>query len=154
MEEDEKKAPEEEAVSEDDENLESEQPEEESKDDKAEEAEESKEDNSADSEDDRDMHKAKCAECGEECEVPFKPEEGRDVFCSDCFRKRRKPRRSFGGGNRGGFGGGNRGGGGGFRREREMHDATCAECNKKCQVPFKPSGDKPVLCKDCYMKAR
>ena len=36
----------------------------------------------------REKHKAICAECKKECEVPFKPTEGRDVFCSDCFRKR------------------------------------------------------------------
>lgn len=38
----------------------------------------------------REMHKAKCAECGKECEVPFKPEEGRPVYCQECFRKRRR----------------------------------------------------------------
>lgn len=36
----------------------------------------------------REMHKAKCAECGLDCEVPFKPTEGRPVFCKDCFQKR------------------------------------------------------------------
>ena len=36
----------------------------------------------------REMHKAICAECKKECEVPFKPTEGRDVFCRDCFNKR------------------------------------------------------------------
>ncbi len=40
----------------------------------------------------REMHKAVCASCKEECEVPFKPTEGRDVFCRNCFRDR-KPRR-------------------------------------------------------------
>ena len=35
----------------------------------------------------REMHKATCAECGKECEVPFKPTQGRDVFCQDCFKK-------------------------------------------------------------------
>jgi CxxC-x17-CxxC domain-containing protein len=39
----------------------------------------------------REMHKATCAECGGECEVPFKPTEGRPVYCKDCFAKRRKP---------------------------------------------------------------
>ncbi|MDD2444767.1 MAG: hypothetical protein PHX15_01795 [Candidatus Nanoarchaeia archaeon] len=34
------------------------------------------------------MHKAICSKCGKECEVPFKPTEGRDVLCSDCFRQR------------------------------------------------------------------
>jgi len=38
----------------------------------------------------REMHKAKCAECGKECEVPFKPAEGRPVYCQECFRKRRR----------------------------------------------------------------
>ncbi|MFH1637471.1 MAG: CxxC-x17-CxxC domain-containing protein [Candidatus Woesearchaeota archaeon] len=37
----------------------------------------------------RDMHKAVCAECGQECEVPFKPQEGRDVFCKECYRKKK-----------------------------------------------------------------
>ena len=46
-------------------------------------------------------------------------------------------------------------GGGGFRRNfgpREMHKATCSECKKECEVPFKPTEGKPVYCKDCYMK--
>ncbi len=38
----------------------------------------------------REMHKAVCASCGQECEVPFKPREGRDVFCKDCFAKKRE----------------------------------------------------------------
>ncbi len=37
----------------------------------------------------REMHKATCTECGNECEVPFKPTEGKPVYCRDCFRKRR-----------------------------------------------------------------
>ena len=97
---------------------------------------------------DREMHDATCSDCGAECEVPFKPTEGKPVRCQDCFRKNR-PQRSFGG-NRG-FGGGR----GGFdRRPREMHKATCAECKQECEVPFKPSGDKPVFCKECFMKKK
>jgi CxxC-x17-CxxC domain-containing protein len=149
MEEDKEKAPEEEAVSEED--LESEKPQEEEESEEpkeeSEEEEEEEEESFEEKQDDRKMYKATCAECGKECEVPFKPEEGRDVFCDECFRKRRRPQRRFGG--RGGF---NRSGG--FRRERRMYDATCAECGKECQVPFKPSGDKPVLCKECYMKKK
>ena len=38
----------------------------------------------------KEMHKAICAECGKECEVPFKPQEGRDVFCRECYAKKRK----------------------------------------------------------------
>ncbi|MFH1445286.1 MAG: CxxC-x17-CxxC domain-containing protein [Nanoarchaeota archaeon] len=37
----------------------------------------------------REMHKATCSECGKECEVPFKPVEGRPVFCRECFAKKR-----------------------------------------------------------------
>jgi len=36
----------------------------------------------------REMHKAKCGECGCDCEVPFKPKEGRPVYCKECYKKR------------------------------------------------------------------
>jgi len=35
---------------------------------------------------------------------------------------------------------------------REMHDAVCDNCGKNCQIPFRPSGDKPVYCSDCFEK--
>ncbi len=38
----------------------------------------------------REMHKATCSECGQECEVPFKPREGRPVYCRDCYSKKRQ----------------------------------------------------------------
>ena len=38
----------------------------------------------------KEMHKAICADCGEECEVPFEPKEGRPVYCRDCFQKHKK----------------------------------------------------------------
>ena len=40
----------------------------------------------------REMHKIICSECGKEDEVPFKPTEGRPVYCRECFAKRRQPR--------------------------------------------------------------
>jgi len=40
----------------------------------------------------REMHKAVCKECKKECEVPFKPTPGKDVFCKDCYAKK-KPKR-------------------------------------------------------------
>ncbi|NLM29042.1 MAG: DNA-directed RNA polymerase [Methanomicrobiales archaeon] len=40
----------------------------------------------------REMTKTICSDCGKECEVPFKPTEGRPVYCQDCFQKHRKPR--------------------------------------------------------------
>jgi CxxC-x17-CxxC domain-containing protein len=44
--------------------------------------------------------------------------------------------------------------GGSFDREQrdDLHDATCSECGNKCQVPFKPNGRKPVLCRNCFKK--
>ncbi len=50
----------------------------------------------------------------------------------------------------------NRGGGGGFNRgprpQREMFPATCASCGAETEVPFRPSGDRPVYCFDCFSK--
>lgn len=39
-------------------------------------------------------------------------------------------------------------------QEREMHDVTCADCGTQTQVPFKPDGERPVYCRDCYRKRR
>ena len=38
----------------------------------------------------REMHKAVCSDCGAECEVPFKPTDGRPVYCRNCFQKHKK----------------------------------------------------------------
>ena len=40
------------------------------------------------------------------------------------------------------------------RGAREMFSATCASCGKEAQVPFQPSGDRPVYCSDCYQDHR
>ncbi len=69
-------------------------------------------------------------------------------------------RPSFGGGNR--FGGGDRGGrsgdrggfGGGRSDAPQMHEAICSNCGKKCEVPFRPTGEKPVFCNDCFAGKR
>jgi CxxC-x17-CxxC domain-containing protein len=33
-----------------------------------------------------------------------------------------------------------------------MFDATCSNCGKPCQVPFRPTNGKPVYCSDCFEK--
>lgn len=38
----------------------------------------------------REMYDAVCANCGKPCKVPFKPTEGRPVYCSECFSKMRE----------------------------------------------------------------
>ena len=55
----------------------------------------------------------------------------------------------FGGGHFGGF---DRRNSGRPNRnfEHEMHEVTCDKCGKRCEVPFKPSGGKPVYCSDCF----
>ncbi len=35
------------------------------------------------------MHKTICSNCGKECEVPFKPNGSKPVFCRECFQKNR-----------------------------------------------------------------
>lgn len=37
---------------------------------------------------------------------------------------------------------------------RPVYRATCADCQKACELPFKPSGDRPVYCKECFAKRR
>jgi CxxC-x17-CxxC domain-containing protein len=37
---------------------------------------------------------------------------------------------------------------------RQMFDAVCAECGKKCKVPFEPQDDRPLYCSDCFRKVR
>jgi len=89
------------------------------------------------------MHKATCAECGNPCEVPFKPSGDRPVLCSNCFKGKdgmsagRSGSRDF---SRPSFG------------DKQMFKATCAECGNSCEVPFKPSSGKPVFCSDCFGK--
>lgn len=60
------------------------------------------------------------------------------------FNRNRRPSggRSFGGGRDFSRGG-----------DRPMFDAICGNCGKACQVPFRPSGDRPVLCSDCFRKS-
>jgi CxxC-x17-CxxC domain-containing protein len=36
----------------------------------------------------RKMHDAICSECGAQTKVPFKPTEGKEVYCKECFLKR------------------------------------------------------------------
>jgi CxxC-x17-CxxC domain-containing protein len=40
------------------------------------------------------------------------------------------------------------------RPPRQNFDVVCAECGTQTTVPFKPSGTRPVLCRDCFAKNR
>ena len=90
-----------------------------------------------------------CRDCGNEFDFTaseqeffadkgFTNEPGR---CPQCRSARKEQ-------TRGGF---NRGG---ARPQREMHDATCAACGVKTQVPFRPREDRPVYCSNCFTNNR
>ena len=40
----------------------------------------------------REMHDAVCSECKQKCQVPFKPTEGKPVYCKECYAKKRPNR--------------------------------------------------------------
>lgn len=65
-----------------------------------------------------------------------------------------KPCRDAAKQNRGGGGGYGGGGYGGGRPQRQMYDAVCSGCGVQTQVPFMPTGAKPVYCRECFQSAR
>lgn len=86
-----------------------------------------------------------CKDCGVEftfsaseqeffAEKGFTNEPGR---CPQCRAAKKAQSR---GGNRGGF----------DRQQRQMYPAVCSACGKETTVPFQPTGEKPVFCRDCY----
>ncbi|HEX3016185.1 MAG TPA: zinc-ribbon domain containing protein [Desulfobacteria bacterium] len=34
--------------------------------------------------------------------------------------------------------------------QRQMYPAVCASCGAETEVPFQPTGDRPVYCRDCF----
>ena len=63
--------------------------------------------------------------------------------CTSCRNARRGQPRDGGGGGGGGGGG-----------QREMFTVVCANCGNDATVPFRPSGDRPVYCSDCFNRMR
>jgi CxxC-x17-CxxC domain-containing protein len=118
-----------------------------------------------------------CADCGQEftftaSEQAFYAEKGftdSPKRCKTC-RQARKAQRNAGsgygddsyggGGSSSSYGGGGSsygggGGGGGYDRPpRQLYDAVCADCGKTAQVPFQPTGSRPVYCNDCFRARR
>lgn len=81
-----------------------------------------------------------CVECGNEFvftagEQEFHASKGftnEPRRCPDCRAARRASSGSRGG------------------QEREMFTATCDGCGGEARLPFRPRGDKPVYCSDCF----
>jgi CxxC-x17-CxxC domain-containing protein len=96
-----------------------------------------------------------CADCGQEFAFTASEQQfyadrqfSEPRRCPSC-RAIRKASRGDGGGYTGG------GNGGGYDRgPREMFSATCASCGREAQVPFRPTGSKPVYCSDCFSTQR
>ena len=89
----------------------------------------------------------KCADCSVAItQLPFQPSGDKPLYCSNCLRNHRDN-------NRGGAAGGM-----GMRRPpRQMFDVdvNCATCGVHIsQLPFQPSGDRPVYCMDCNRARR
>lgn len=59
--------------------------------------------------------------------------------CPSCRQARRSSGSSYGSS---GYG----------SSQREMHPVTCAECGRQTEVPFRPTGDRPVYCSDCFSR--
>jgi CxxC-x17-CxxC domain-containing protein len=83
-----------------------------------------------------------CQDCGQEFifsagEQEFYHEKGfqnEPKRCRECRNQRRAGRSE--------------------RGPRQMFDTTCAKCGQETQVPFKPVGDRPVYCLQCYQQMR
>ncbi|MFZ5633175.1 MAG: zinc-ribbon domain containing protein [Bacillota bacterium] len=88
-----------------------------------------------------------CKDCGREfiftvSEQEFFAEKGfanEPLRCLDCRAARRRKDRERGEGS---------------GRQREKYPAVCARCGAETSVPFKPTGDRPVYCWDCFSKSK
>ena len=94
---------------------------------------------------DREETTVTCADCGDQCTIPFVPKTDRPVYCRDCFRQnkpddsgRDRPSRD------------DRGSRYSRDNDREETTVTCADCGDQCTVPFVPRSNKPVYCSDCF----
>ena len=82
------------------------------------------------------QHKVICSKCKKETTVPFKPTGTKPVYCSECFQEL-KPKGNFRQTNR-------------QTRTQQPHQVMCASCGKDTTVPFRPTGAKPVYCRECF----
>ena len=117
-----------------------------------------------------------CADCGQEfvftaSEQDFYAQRGftEPRRCPSCRASRKAARNADSGGGGGSYGSYGAGGGysaggsyssggsgGGYRDRgpREMFSATCSNCGREAQVPFRPTSGKPVYCSDCFRTMR
>lgn len=97
-----------------------------------------------------------CTDCGAEFlftvgEQEFHASRGFTNHPKRCSACRSVRRGASGGGGGGGSGGGGGGFGGG---QRESFSIVCSNCGADATVPFRPRGDRPVYCGDCFSRMR
>jgi len=105
------------------------------------------------------MHEDKnlsCRDCSQEfvftaSEQDFYAEKGFENDPTRCPACRQARKQQNGGGNNYG---GNSFGSNGSRPQRQMFPAVCASCGVETEVPFQPSGEKPVYCRECFQSMR
>lgn len=115
-----------------------------------------------------------CLDCGQEFtftsgEQEFYAQRGftePPKRCPSCraVRKAQRNSASMNGGDSGSYGSSHERGGNGYgtsggygateRRPRQMFEAPCADCGKIAQLPFQPTGARPVYCSDCFQNRR
>ena len=106
-----------------------------------------------------------CRDCGQAFtftagEQAFYQERGfsEPQRCPSC-RSARKAQRAASGDDygSGGYSGGGYSGSasrGYSSGPRQMYPAVCSNCGKETEVPFQPSSDKPVYCRECFQERR
>lgn len=86
-----------------------------------------------------------CRDCGQEFvftvgEQEFYRSHGlqnEPARCPECRTARRQSSRT-----------------GGPTGTREVTRVVCASCGMETEVPFQPRGDRPVYCRECFLKVR
>ncbi|MDA8096769.1 MAG: zinc-binding protein [Desulforudis sp.] len=88
-----------------------------------------------------------CRDCGADFmftvgEQEFYAEKGFENLparCPECRAAKRASRRTNGGG---------------YGAPRQMYTVVCASCGVETEVPFEPTGSRPVYCRDCFQANR
>lgn len=86
-----------------------------------------------------------CRDCGAEFvfsagEQEFYAEKGFEnepARCPECRAAKRAARRNNG-----------------YGAPRQMYPVICASCGVETEVPFEPTGSRPVYCRDCFQAQR
>lgn len=89
-----------------------------------------------------------CKECGEDFvftagEQEFYQEKGFENTPSRCPSCRAARKQRVQRSNNSGYG-----------SQRKMYKVICADCGVETEVPFEPTGDRPVYCRDCFRNTR